>query len=163
MPGPSRHSQISRTGIIACMQPRHCAPDLVAEWRANVGPVRQRYAWAMRSLADTGAVLAFSSDWNVAEMNPMIGIYTALTRAGLRGAGAWNTGETLDLGRTLRAYTYGGAYANFAEHNRGTLRVGKLADVIVLSEDVYQIPEQQIPHTTVTHTIVGGEIVHRQT
>jgi hypothetical protein len=73
------------------------------------------------------------------------------------------TGETLDLGRTLRAYTYGGAYANFAEHNRGTLRVGKLADVIVLSEDVYQIPEQQIPHTTVTHTIVGGEIVHRQT
>jgi predicted amidohydrolase YtcJ len=78
------------------------------------------------------------------------------------GTRSWNTGETLDLGRTLRAYTYGGAYANFAEHNRGTLRAGKLADVIVLSEDVHQIPEQQIPHTTVTHTIVGGQIVHRQ-
>jgi hypothetical protein len=159
---PADIPRFRELGVIACMQPRHCAPDLVAEWRANVGPARQRYAWAMRSLADTGAVLAFSSDWNVAEMNPMIGIYTALTRADLRGAGAWNTGETLDLGRTLRAYTYGGAYANFAEHNRGTLRAGKLADVIVLSEDVHQIPEQQIPHTTVTHTVVGGQIVHRQ-
>ena len=153
---PADIPRFRELGVIACMQPRHCAPDLVAEWRANVGPARQRYAWALRSLADTGAVLAFSSDWNVAEMNPMIGIYTALTRADLRGAGAWNTGETLDLGRTLRAYTYGGAYANFAEHNRGTLRAGKLADVIVLSEDVHQIPQQQIPHTTVTHTIVGG-------
>jgi predicted amidohydrolase YtcJ len=133
---------------------------LVAEWRANVGPARERYAWAMRSLADTGAALAFSSDWNVAEMDPMIGIYTALTRADLSGAGAWNTGEALDLDRTLRAYTYGGAYANFTEHNRGTLRAGKLADVIVLSEDLHQITDQQIPRTTVTHTIVGGQIVH---
>jgi predicted amidohydrolase YtcJ len=118
---PADIPRFRELGIIACMQPRHCAPDLVAEWRANVGRARQRYAWAMRSLADTGAVLAFSSDWNVAEMNPMIGIYTALTRADLRGAGAWNTGETLDLGGTLWAYTYGGAYANFAEPNRGTL------------------------------------------
>jgi predicted amidohydrolase YtcJ len=116
----------------------------------------------MRSLADAGAVLAFSSDWNVAEMNPMIGIYTALTRADLSGAGAWNTEEALDLDTTLRAYTNGGAYANFAEHNRGVLRAGKLADVIVLSEDLHQITDQQIPRTTVTHTIVGGQIVHRQ-
>jgi predicted amidohydrolase YtcJ len=78
------------------------------------------------------------------------------------GTRSWNTGETLDLGRTLRAYTYGGAYASFTGHNRGTLRAGKLADVIVLSEDVYQIPERQIPPTTVTHTIVGGQILHRQ-
>jgi len=159
---PADIPRFRELAVIACMQPRHCAPDLVAEWRANVGPARERYAWAMRSLADSGATLAFSSDWNVAEMNPMIGIYTALTRADLSGGGAWNTGETLDLDRTLRAYTYGGAYANFAEHGRGTLRAGKLADVIVLSEDVHQIPEQQIPDTTVTHTIVGGRIVHRR-
>jgi predicted amidohydrolase YtcJ len=159
---PADIPRFRELGVIACMQPRHCGPDLVADWRENVGPARERYAWAMRSLADAGAALAFSSDWNVAEMNPMIGIYTALTRADLSGGGAWNTGETLDLDRTLHAYTYGGAYANFAENNRGTLRAGKLADVIVLSEDVHQIPEQQLARTTVTHTIVGGQIVHGQ-
>src|SRR5215475_8982569 len=159
---PADIPRFRELGVIACMQPRHCAPDLVAEWRANVGRARERYAWAMRSLADAGAVLAFSSDWNVAEMNPMIGIYTALTRADLSGAGAWNTEEALDLDTTLRAYTYGGAYANFAEHNRGVLRAGKLADVIVLSGDLHQIPERQLPRTTVTHTIVGGQVVHRQ-
>jgi predicted amidohydrolase YtcJ len=150
-------------GVVACMQPRHCAPDLVALWRANVGTARERYAWAMRSLADAGAMLAFSSDWNVAEMNPMIGIYTALTRADLDGAGAWNVEEALDLDRTLRAYTYGGAYANFAEGNRGMLRSGLLADVIVLSDDLHHAAEQDLLRTTVTHTIVGGKIVHRRT
>jgi len=158
---PADIPRFRELGVIACMQPRHCAPDLVAEWRANVGPARERYAWAMRSLADAGAALAFSSDWNVAEMNPMIGIYTALTRADLDGAGGWSAEQTLDLDTTLRAYTYGGAYANFAEGNRGALRAGMLADVIVLSDDLHQIPELRLPGTTVTHTIVGGEIVHR--
>lgn len=153
--------RFAELGIIACMQPRHCAPALVRDWRANVGPARERYAWAMRSLATAGAVLAFSSDWNVAEMDPMIGIYTALTRANPDGTGAWNTPETLDLDTTLRAYTYGSAYANFAEHNRGTLRDGHFADVIVLSEDLHQTPPGAIPQTTVTHTIVAGEIIHR--
>jgi predicted amidohydrolase YtcJ len=158
---PADIPRFRELGVVACMQPRHCAPDLVTEWRVNVGPARERYAWAMRSLADAGARLAFSSDWNVAEMDPMIGIYTALTRADLDGHGAWNTAETLDLDTTLQAYTYGGAYANFAERSRGTLRAGKLADVIVLSEDLHQIPEERILRATVTHTIVSGQIVHR--
>src|SRR4029077_6689046 len=76
-------------GVMPCMQPRHCAPAIVEDWRANVGPERWRHAWAFRSLRDAGARLAFSSDWNVAEMDPMVGIYTALTRANLDGSDAW--------------------------------------------------------------------------
>src|SRR5581483_4142010 len=70
-------------GVIACMQPRHCAPDITGQWAKAVGAQRWKYAWAFRSLRDAGAMLAFASDWNVAEMEPPIGIYTALTRKGL--------------------------------------------------------------------------------
>ena len=148
-------------GVVACMQPRHCAPDVAHEWRDNVGPERERYAWAMRSLAESGATLAFSSDWNVAEMDPMVGIYTALTRADLHGDGAWNLAETVDLDTTLTAYTRGSAYANFLDDQVGTLEVGKLADVIVLSNDLHAITPAEILETTVTHTIVDGEVVYR--
>src|SRR5262249_33062273 len=88
---PADIPRFRELGVIACMQPRHCAPDLVAEWRANVGRARERYAWAMRSLADTGAALAFSTDWNVAAMDPMIGIYTPPPPAAPRRGGAGDT------------------------------------------------------------------------
>ncbi len=148
-------------GVVACMQPRHCAPDVAHEWRGNVGPERERYVRAMRSLAESGATLAFSSDWNVAEMDPMVGIYTALTRADLHGGGAWNLAETVDLDTTLTAYTRGSAYANFLDDQVGTLDVGKRADVIVLSSDLHAITPAEILETTVTHTIVDGGVVYR--
>jgi hypothetical protein len=143
------------------MQPRHCAPDIVRDWRDNVGPDRERYAWAMRSLAASGATLAFSSDWNVAAMDPMIGLYTALTRADLDGNDAWNTAETVDLDTALRAYTAGSAYANFAEHERGTLAAGRAADIVVLSRNLHASTPLEVLDTRVTHTVVGGRVVHR--
>jgi predicted amidohydrolase YtcJ len=148
-------------GVVACMQPRHCAPDVAHEWRENVGPDRERYAWAMSSLASSGATLAFSSDWNVAEMDPMVGIYTALTRADRQGGGGWNLAEAVDLDTTLTAYTHGSAYANFLDDELGTLEDGTLADVIVLSKDLHTITPAEILETTVTHTIVDGEVVYR--
>ncbi len=150
-------------GVMPCMQPRHCAPEIVADWRANVGPERWRYAWAFRSLRDAGARLTFSSDWNVAEMDPMVGIYTALTRANLDGSDAWIPEETLDLASTLRAYTMGGAGACFAESNRGSVTVGKYADLVVLSEDLFALEAEprRILDVRVTHTIVGGDVVYR--
>ena len=158
---PADLPRFAQLGVTACMQPRHCAPDLVHDWRDNVGPDRERYGWAMRSLHEAGAPLAFSSDWNVAEMDPMIGIYTALTRADLAGNNAWNTAETVDLDTALHAYTTGSAHANFAEHDRGSIEAGNLADVIVLSHNVHTIPPQRLLDTTVTHTLVGGEIIYR--
>lgn len=153
-------SRFASLGVVACMQPRHCAPDLVAEWRANVGPEREKHGWAMNSLASAGATLAFSSDWNVAEMDPMVGLYTALTRADLSGNGAWNTSECVDLDTALRAYTWGSAYANFADHDRGTVEPGKLADLIVLSKNLHAIETLEILNTHVTQTLVGGELVY---
>ena len=112
--------RFKQLGVIACMQPRHCAPDITGQWAKAVGPARWKYAWAFRSLRDSGATLAFSSDWNVAEMEPLIGIYTALTRKGLDGKpeGGWVPEQTIDLETAIQAYTINGAFANFAEQNR---------------------------------------------
>lgn len=150
-------------GVVACMQPRHCAPEIAGpgqDWAENVGEERWHKAWPMRSLHDAGAVLAFSSDWNVAEMDPMIGIYTAVTREPLGGGAAWMPGETVDVSTAVHGYTMGSAYANFLGHERGSLTVGKLADFVVLSRDILAVPPADIPGTVCDLVAVGGEIVH---
>jgi predicted amidohydrolase YtcJ len=145
--------------VVACMQPRHCAPDIVAEWRANIGPARERFAWPFRSIAAAGGALAFSSDWNVAEMDPMAWLYTAVTRADLRGDGGWNLDETLDLETAVRAATVGSAYANHLEHRRGALMPGFDADVIVLNRDLFEPGDPRaILDTHVTHAVVDGTV-----
>jgi predicted amidohydrolase YtcJ len=144
------------------MQPRHCAPDIVAEWRENVGPARERFAWPFRSIAAAGGTLAFSSDWNVAEMDPMTWLYTAVTRADLDGHGAWNLDETVDLATAVRAATLGSAYANFLEERRGSIAPGKDADLIVLDRDLFEPGDpRDILATSVTTTVVDGAVVHR--
>jgi predicted amidohydrolase YtcJ len=155
--------RFGQLGVMPCMQPRHCAPEIVADWRANVGPERWRHAWAFRSLRDTGARLTFSSDWNVAEMDPMVGIYSAMTRANLDGSDAWNVEETVDLETAVRAYTMGGAYACFAEDRRGSITVGKQADLVLLSEDLFAFgaDPRRILDVHVDATVVDGEVVHR--
>jgi len=161
---PDDVPRFGELGVTPLMQPRHCAPEIVADWRANVGEGRWRYAWPFRSLRDAGATLAFSSDWNVAEMDPMVGIYTAMTRANLDGSDGWVTEETVDLETAIHAYTMGGAYTVFAEDRRGSITVGKQADIVVLSEDLFAAAEadpRRVLDVHVTHTIVGGEVVHR--
>jgi predicted amidohydrolase YtcJ len=153
--------RFKQLGVIACMQPRHCAPDITGQWAKAVGPARWKYAWAFRSLRDSGATLAFSSDWNVAEMEPLIGIYTALTRKGLDGKpdGGWVPEQTVDLETAIHAYTINGAYANFVEHNRGSITPGKYADLVMLSDDLFKIPADKIKDTKVVWTMVGGKVV----
>jgi hypothetical protein len=159
---PDDVGRFGELGVVACMQPRHCAPDIVAEWRENVGPARERYAWPFRSIAERGGVLAFSSDWNVAEMDPMVWLYTALTRADLQGEGAWNTDETVDLDTAIRAATLGSAYANFAEGNRGRLAQGAYADLVLLDRDLHAHEDPRaILDTRVAATVVGGQVVYR--
>jgi hypothetical protein len=128
-----------------------------------VGPERARHAFAWRSLHEAGAPLAFASDWNVAEMDPLIGIYTALTRKGLDGRPeeGWIPEQTVDLATAVRAYTLGGAFANFAESNRGRVAPGTYADLILLSDDLFSIPPERIKDARVVWTLVGGREVHR--
>jgi predicted amidohydrolase YtcJ len=151
------------SGIVACMQPRHCAPDITGQWAAAVGPERSKYAWPFRSLRDSGAVLAFGSDWNVAEMDPLIGIYTALTRKGLDGKpeGGWIPDQTIDLETAIRGYTINGAYANFVEANRGSIVPGKYADLIMLSDNLFSISPDKIKDARVLLTLVGGREIYR--
>lgn len=150
-------------GVIPGMQPRHCSPDIVAEWRANVGPDRWRYAWAFRSLHEAGARLAFSSDWNVAEMDPVVGIYSAITRATLNGAESWVPEERVDLATAIDAYTMGGAYACFAEDDRGSITPGKYADLVMLSHDLFgsvKPDPRRLLDAKAELTMVGGSVVY---
>lgn len=150
-------------GVTACMQPRHCAPDITGQWAKATGPQRWKYAWAFRSLRNSGATMAFSSDWNVAEMEPEIGMYTALTRRGLDGMppSGWIPEQTIDIDTAVKGYTITGAWANFVEGNRGSLVVGKYADLVLLSDDVFTIAPERLKETRVVWTVVGGKEVYK--
>ncbi|MFE1953722.1 amidohydrolase [Streptomyces sp. NPDC059524] len=161
---PADTARFAELGVVACMQPRHCAPEVAGpgkDWADNVGADRWHKAWPMRSLHEAGAVLAFSSDWNVAEMDPMVGIYTAVTRRPLGGGEAWRPEETVDVATAIHGYTMGSAYANFLEDDRGSLTVGKAADFVVLSRDILDAAPEDIPGTVPELVFVGGEEVHR--
>ncbi|GGT72871.1 amidohydrolase [Streptomyces lateritius] len=163
---PADTPRFAELGVVACMQPRHAAPDIAGpgqDWAENIGPDRWHKAWPLRSLHAAGAVLALSSDWNVAEMDPMVGIYTAVTRRPLRGGGEpWTPEETIDVATAVEGYTMGSAYANFLEDERGSLSVGKLADFVVLSRDILRIDPEDIPGTVAETVVVGGEVVRRR-
>jgi len=160
---PQDIPRFKQLAVVACMQPRHCAPDITGQWAKAVGPARAKYAWAFRSLRDSGATLAFASDWNVAELDPLIGIYTALTRKGLDGkpAGGWIPEQTIDLETAIRGYTINGAYANFVEQNRGSITTGKYADLVIVSDDLFKIPPDKIKEARAVLTVVGGRELYR--
>ncbi|MEB8340341.1 amidohydrolase [Streptomyces endophyticus] len=160
---PADAPRFAELGVVACMQPRHCAPEIAGpgqDWAANVGAGRWHKAWPMRTLDAAGATLAFSSDWNVAEMDPMVGIYTAVTRKPLAGGPAWMPEETVDVATAVHAYTMGSAYANFLEDERGSLSVGKAADFTVLSRDILRAAPEDIPGTVAELVVVAGDVVH---
>lgn len=158
---PADVARFAELGVVACMQPRHCAPEIAGpghDWADAVGEQRWRKAWPMRSLHEAGATLAFSSDWNVAEMDPLISVYTALTRRPLGGGPAWCPAETVDLATAIRGYTLGSAYANFCEHDRGSITVGKYADLVLLSADLFELAPGEIPAARAELVLVGGEV-----
>ena len=161
---PEDQPRFAELGVTACMQPRHVLPESNGQWIAAVGPDRLRYAFPWKSLHEQGARLAFSSDWDVSEMNPLVGIYSAVTRQGLGGEapGGWVPEERVDLETAIRAYTINGAYANFVEGNRGSIRAGQYADLILLSKNLFEIPPSEFLETRVDLTWVGGELVYRR-
>lgn len=146
-------------GVIPSMQPLHAhlsTAQFDEAYGKAMGPERLRRSFPWRSMVDSGARLAFSSDWPVADMNPFKGIHTALTRGGLVG-----TENAISLEEAIRAYTIGAAYASFDEGVKGSLEVGKLADMILLSDDLFKIPQGDIEKVRPLLTIVGGKEVYR--
>lgn len=155
-------SRFAQLGVVACMQPRHASPEIAGPghaWADAIGEDRWHQAWPMRSLAEAGAVLALSSDWNVAEMEPMIGLQAAVTRAPLAGGAPWMPEEALDAQAALAGYTLGSAYAVHSEHDRGSLEVGKHADFVVLDGDPLSTAPADIARIGVVETWVGGVCV----
>ena len=155
--------RFGKLGVIASMQPIHIALDMDIANR-HIGE-RSRWAYPFRTLLDTGAVIAFGSDAPVERFNPFLSIYTAATRK--RNSdypeGGWYPQEKITVEEAVKAYTFGGAYAAGEEDVRGTITPGKLADMIVLSQNIFEIRLDQIRETEVEMTIFNGEVVHERT
>jgi predicted amidohydrolase YtcJ len=152
--------RLAQSGVIASMQPYHAIDD--GRWaEKRIGPERIKTTYAFRSLLDAGAHLAFGSDWTVAPLDPVLGIYAAVTRRTLDGKHpeGWVPQEKITVEEALRAYTMGNAYGVFAEKTRGRLVPGYKADLVLLDRDLTAIPPEEIEQAKVRATIVGGRVV----
>jgi len=153
-------------GVIASMQPvlGSPSPDRIELWLKNLGPGRASRGWAYGSIAASGGRLAFGSDWPSAPLNPMLGLHTAVTRATPENTpeDGWNPSERLALKAAIDAYTSDAAWASFDEQRKGSLAPGMLADLVVLSDDIFDAPASRLASTRVAVTIFDGKIVYRR-
>jgi len=157
-------SLFKETGTITSMQPTHCTSDM--RWaEARAGKERCKGAYAWRSFLDAGVPLAFGTDWAVEPLNPMGGLYAAVTRTDLETGQpeeGWFPEQRLTMMEAVRAYTLGSAYADFREQELGSITVGKLADLVVLDKDIFTVSAREILSTSVVMTVVDGKIVYRK-
>ena len=147
-------------GVVASIQPSHCIDDM--RWaEARIGRGRCAQAYNVRSFVDAGVRVAFGTDWFVAPLNPMLGLYAAVARQFPDGtpADGWFPEERIALAQAVECYTRGSAYAEFAEPHKGMLRTGYLADLVVLSRDLFAIPPRDILETRPVLTMAGGRVV----
>ena len=158
---PADFPRFASLGVIPSMQPYHAIDD--GRWAQRVIGERIKTTYAFRSLLDAGADLAFGSDWFVAPPDPLYGIYAAVTRQTLDGAHpeGWVPEQKISVEEALRAYTLGAARASFEEGLKGSLEPGKLADFVFLSENLFEIPPENIREVGVLQTWVGGQLVYK--
>jgi len=152
--------RFAKLGVVASMQPVHLTDD--GRWaEKRLGKERLKGTYVFKSLLASGAHVAFGTDWSVAPLNPLFGIYAAVTRQTTDGKNpnGWLPDEKISVDAAVRCYTLGSAYAEFQEDEKGTLEVGKLADFVILSEDIFTIDPTTIPNVKVLKTIVGGRVV----
>lgn len=158
---PEDFERFAQLGVIASVQPYHAIDD--GRWaEKRIGHERAKTTYAFRTFLNHGVRLAFGSDWTVAPLNPMLGLYAAVTRATLDGKnpGGWFPEQKLTLEEAIQAYTMGSAFAEFREKEKGSLTPGKLADVVVLDSDLFSVAPERIKDTTVRYTIVDGKVVY---
>jgi hypothetical protein len=159
---PADFARYAKLGVIASVQPYHAIDD--GRWaERKIGPERAKTTYAFRTFLNNGVVLACGSDWPVAPMDPVLGIYAAVTRATLDGRqpGGWVPGEKISVEEAVGGFTQGGAYAEFAENDKGTIAAGKLADLVVLDTDIFAVAPEKIREAKVLMTICGGKVVFR--
>lgn len=149
--------------VVASMQPYHAIDD--GRWaEKKIGRERAGGTYAFRSLLDAGAILTFGSDWTVAPLNPLLGVYAAVTRRTIDGKNpkGWIPEQKITVEEALRAYTTSNAWAMFAEKEVGRIAPGMLADIVVLSDDLFTLAPEKIESVKVDMTIVDGEVVYER-
>jgi predicted amidohydrolase YtcJ len=147
--------------VIASVQPYHAIDDgRFAE--SHIGHDRASRTYAFRTFLDHGVRLAFGTDWEVAPLDPLLTVYAAVTRATLDGKNphGWFPEQKLSVAETIEAYTMGSAYAEFQESEKGSITPGKLADMVLLSDDIFSIEPDRIRDAKVLKTFVGGKLVY---
>ena len=152
--------RFAQMGVIASMQPYHAIDD--GRWaEGRIGHDRASRTYAFRTFLDHKVRLAYGTDWEVAPLNPMLGLYAAVTRATLDGKNpnGWFPEQKLTVAEAVEAYTMGSAYAEFQEKEKGSITPGKLADLVILSDDIFKIDPVKIRDVKVVKTMVGGKIV----
>jgi predicted amidohydrolase YtcJ len=153
--------RFEQLGIIPSMQPTHCISDK-RFYEKRIGTERSKGAYAWRSLVNSGAMLAFGTDYQVEPLNPMEGLYAAVSRKdrlGEEGEG-WFPEQKLTMEEAIRYYTLGASYAQFMENRKGIIKPGFLADIVITDKDLMTIPETEIMKTKVDYTITGGKVVY---
>jgi predicted amidohydrolase YtcJ len=149
--------------VLPSMQPTHCTSDM--PWAGErLGPEREQGAYAWRSLRDTGVVIPGGSDAPVESIDPLLGIYAAVTRQDAAGepAGGWHADERLSRSESLRAFTSWAAQASFTENDLGTLETGKWADLSVFDRDLLLVPPREVLQAQIMLTVVAGEVVYQR-
>jgi predicted amidohydrolase YtcJ len=152
--------RMGRLHVIASVQPYHAIDD--GRWaEARIGHDRASRTYAFRTFLNHGVRLAFGTDWDVAPLNPLLGLYAAVTRATLDGKhpAGWFPEQKLTIQEAIEAYTMGSAFAEFQDREKGSITPGKLADVVLLSDDILTIEPAKIRDVKVLKTIVGGKLV----
>lgn len=165
---PADFKRLGELGVVAEVQPFHLSDDM--RWmEERIGFERTKGAYAFKSIQASGAALSFGTDWpgtSASEypINPMLGLYAAVTRQTITGqpAAGWFPEERITIAEAIRAYTYNTAYANFEEKTKGSIEVGKLADLTVLSKNLLKIEPKELLKTEVLYTIVDGKVVYTQ-
>jgi predicted amidohydrolase YtcJ len=157
--------RFAKLGVIASMQPLHAYPDAdtLEVWLKSAGPDRASRAWPWHSISAAGGRLAFGSDWNVVTLNPLEGLQNAVTRQTVEGKpeGGWIPKERISLAQAVEAYTIGAAFAGHREKTEGSIETDKLADLIIVSQNIFEIDPHKIKDTKVVLTMVGGRVVYR--
>lgn len=157
---PKDFARFAELGVIASVQPYHAIDD--GRWaEKRIGRERCKTTYPFRSFLDAGVKLSFGSDWTVGPLDPILGIYAAVTRRTTDGAnpGGWFPEQKITVAEAVEAYTITNAYAAFEEKEKGSLTPGKLADFVVLSDDIFSIDPVRIEQVKVDLTIVGGTVV----
>jgi predicted amidohydrolase YtcJ len=158
---PDDFEKFARLGVVASMQPYHAIDD--GRWaEKRIGHERCKTTYAFRTFLDHHVKLAFGSDWPVAPLNPIAGLYAAVTRRTIDGKnpGGWYPEQKITLEEAIEAFTMGSAYAEFSENQKGSITPGKFADLVVLDADLFAIAPEKIQEVRVANTIVGGRLVY---